>query len=59
MPADATKHFQNYARRLYRIFAHTFYAHREIFEEFEVCKIFDYTLVDQHQIEGLITDAER
>ncbi|RKO83462.1 Mob1/phocein [Blyttiomyces helicus] len=33
------KHFQNVARRLYRIFAHAWYHHREIFQEFEVCFI--------------------
>ncbi|TPX31676.1 hypothetical protein SmJEL517_g05040 [Synchytrium microbalum] len=35
MPEGSTKHFSNIARRLYRIFAHSYYHHREIFEEFE------------------------
>lgn len=36
MPEGSVKHFQNIARRLYRIFAHAYYHHRELFEEFEV-----------------------
>ncbi|KAJ3292229.1 hypothetical protein HK104_005448 [Borealophlyctis nickersoniae] len=35
VPETSLKHFQNVARRLYRIFAHAWYHHREIFTEFE------------------------
>ncbi|TPX46510.1 hypothetical protein SeMB42_g03153 [Synchytrium endobioticum] len=35
MSDGCDKHFQNVARRLYRIFAHAYFHHREIFEEFE------------------------
>mmetsp|Transcript_7697 Transcript_7697/g.19973 ORF Transcript_7697/g.19973 Transcript_7697/m.19973 type:complete len:290 (+) Transcript_7697:62-931(+) len=33
---EAAKNFQPIARRLYRVFSHTFYHHREAFNEFEV-----------------------
>merc|ERR1711972_503531 len=33
--ADNAKYFQPMARRLYRIFAHVFYHHRQIFDEIE------------------------
>ncbi|KAI9193218.1 Mob1/phocein [Polychytrium aggregatum] len=33
--ADSVKHFQNVARRLYRIFAHAWYHHKETFVAFE------------------------
>lgn len=32
---SSTKHFQSISRRLYRIFAHTWYHHRILFDEFE------------------------
>jgi len=35
VPDTAGKMFQSIARRLYRIFAHVFYHHRHIFDEFE------------------------
>ncbi|KAJ3395066.1 MOB member 4, phocein [Lobulomyces angularis] len=35
IPASSGKHFQDMARRLYRIFSHTWFQHKEIFEEFE------------------------
>jgi hypothetical protein len=33
--SNATQYFQSVARRLYRIFSHTFFHHPEIFREFE------------------------
>eukprot|EP00929_Paragymnodinium_shiwhaense_P060936 TRINITY_DN30421_c0_g1_i1.p1 TRINITY_DN30421_c0_g1~~TRINITY_DN30421_c0_g1_i1.p1 ORF type:complete len:259 (-),score=56.51 TRINITY_DN30421_c0_g1_i1:247-1023(-) len=35
VPAENAKYFQSMARRLYRIFAHVYYHHREIFDELE------------------------
>ncbi|KAK3240114.1 hypothetical protein CYMTET_50020, partial [Cymbomonas tetramitiformis] len=35
-PPEARKVFQSIARRLHRIFAHVFYHHRSVFQEFEV-----------------------
>ena len=35
IPADATQHLLNIVRRLYRFFAHTFFHHKDIFDEFE------------------------
>ncbi|KAG9302518.1 hypothetical protein G9A89_007222 [Geosiphon pyriformis] len=35
IPPTSLKHYQQIARRLYRIFAHAFFHHREIFESFE------------------------
>ncbi|KAL1921009.1 uncharacterized protein VTP21DRAFT_11644 [Calcarisporiella thermophila] len=35
IPDSSVKHFQSIARRLYRIFAHAYYRHREAFESFE------------------------
>ncbi|KAI9229247.1 MAG: Mob1/phocein [Piptocephalis tieghemiana] len=32
---SSLKHFQSISRRLYRLFAHAWYAHREIFDSFE------------------------
>ena len=32
----STKHFSSIARRLYRIFAHAYYHHREVFDQCEV-----------------------
>ena len=39
VPESSIKHFQSIARRLYRIFAHAYYHHRELFSEFEVMPI--------------------
>lgn len=36
VPEPSLKHFQSIARRLYRIFAHAYFHHREIYESFEV-----------------------
>ena len=38
MPDTAEKMFQSIARRLYRIFAHVYYHHRHIFNEFETSR---------------------
>ncbi|KAG1055929.1 hypothetical protein G6F46_001446 [Rhizopus delemar] len=35
IPEPSLKHFQSVARRLYRIFAHAYFHHREIYEFFE------------------------
>lgn len=35
VPASNAKYFQSMARRLYRIFAHVYYHHRQIFDEIE------------------------
>ncbi|KAJ3348400.1 hypothetical protein HDU83_001352 [Entophlyctis luteolus] len=35
IPPSSQKHFASIARRLYRIFAHAWYHHREIFDDFE------------------------
>ncbi|KAI8987013.1 Mob1/phocein [Pilobolus umbonatus] len=35
VPEPSLKHFQSIARRLYRIFAHAYFQHREIYEYFE------------------------
>ncbi|CAO3610379.1 unnamed protein product [Mucor hiemalis] len=35
VPEPSLKHFQSIARRLYRIFAHAYFHHREIYEYFE------------------------
>ncbi|KAI7904408.1 Mob1/phocein [Cokeromyces recurvatus] len=35
VPEPSLKHFQSIARRLYRIFAHAYFHHREIYESFE------------------------
>ncbi|KAI9277580.1 Mob1/phocein [Sporodiniella umbellata] len=35
IPEPSLKHFQSVARRLYRIFAHAYFHHREIYEYFE------------------------
>ncbi|CAJ0844528.1 22400_t:CDS:2 [Entrophospora sp. SA101] len=35
IPDTSVKHYQSIARRLYRIFAHAWFHHREIFKEFE------------------------
>ncbi|KAJ9072272.1 hypothetical protein DSO57_1029281 [Entomophthora muscae] len=35
VPNSSIKHFLSISRRLYRIFAHTWYHHKEIFDEFE------------------------
>ncbi|KAI8338989.1 preimplantation protein [Chlamydoabsidia padenii] len=35
IPEPSLKHFQSIARRLYRIFAHAYFHHREIYEVFE------------------------
>ncbi|KAI8816401.1 Mob1/phocein [Fimicolochytrium jonesii] len=36
IPQSSLKHFANITRRLHRIFAHTWFHHRAIFQEFEV-----------------------
>ncbi|TPX63396.1 hypothetical protein SpCBS45565_g06671 [Spizellomyces sp. 'palustris'] len=36
IPPTSLKHFSNVTRRLYRIFAHAWFHHREIFTEFEI-----------------------
>lgn len=35
VPEPSLKHYQSIARRLYRIFAHAWFHHREVFESFE------------------------
>lgn len=35
IPKGSAKHFQSIARRLYRLFAHCFFHHREVFDAFE------------------------
>mmetsp|Transcript_60041 Transcript_60041/g.106854 ORF Transcript_60041/g.106854 Transcript_60041/m.106854 type:complete len:239 (+) Transcript_60041:59-775(+) len=35
VPASSAKYFQSMARRLYRIFAHVYYHHRQTFDDFE------------------------
>ena len=35
IPASSTKHLLSIVRRLYRLFAHAYYHHKEIFTEFE------------------------
>ncbi|KAJ3095981.1 Glyceraldehyde-3-phosphate dehydrogenase 2 [Phlyctochytrium planicorne] len=35
IPETSHKHFQNIARRLYRVFAHAWYHHPDVFEDFE------------------------
>ncbi|KAJ3076070.1 hypothetical protein HDU98_005762 [Podochytrium sp. JEL0797] len=35
IPTTSQKHFASIARRLYRVFAHAWYHHREVFDEFE------------------------
>ena len=35
IPQDSKKHLHNIVRRLYRLFAHTYFHHRDIYEEFE------------------------
>ncbi|CAO3696272.1 hypothetical protein G6F70_003616 [Rhizopus microsporus] len=35
IPEPSLKHFQSVARRLYRIFAHAYFHHREVYEYFE------------------------
>ncbi|KAI9008110.1 Mob1/phocein [Gaertneriomyces semiglobifer] len=35
IPASSIKHFSNVTRRIYRIFAHAWYNHRETFTEYE------------------------
>ncbi|CAE8625542.1 unnamed protein product [Polarella glacialis] len=35
VPSSSAKYFQSMARRLYRIFAHVYYHHRETFDEVE------------------------
>jgi hypothetical protein len=35
IPAPSTKHLLSIVRRLYRLFTHTYFNHREIFIEFE------------------------
>ncbi|KAG1356154.1 hypothetical protein G6F63_000708 [Rhizopus arrhizus] len=41
IPEPSLKHFQSVARRLYRIFAHAYFHHREIYEFFEVRSNFE------------------
>ncbi|KAK6097800.1 hypothetical protein BDV3_001660 [Batrachochytrium dendrobatidis] len=36
IPKESVKHLHNIARRLYRIFAHAYFHHREVFVEFEM-----------------------
>ncbi|TPX60296.1 hypothetical protein PhCBS80983_g01865 [Powellomyces hirtus] len=36
IPEGSIKHFANITRRLYRIFAHAWFHHKEVFQEFEV-----------------------
>lgn len=46
IPAASNKHMLSIVRRLYRLFAHTYYHHKEIFLEFEsemhLCSRFTY-----------------
>ena len=35
IPADSGKHLLNIVRRLYRLFAHAYFHHTEVFQEFE------------------------
>jgi len=58
IPKGSAKHFQSMARRLYRLFAHCFYHHRDIFdvyeEEHHLCERFSkfickYRLVPKKQ----------
>jgi len=35
-PSNAVNNFSFIVRRLYRLFSHTYYNHREIYDEFEV-----------------------
>ena len=46
VPNGSSHYFQSIARRLYRIFAHSYFHHNEIFTEFEemtsLCKRFVY-----------------
>lgn len=35
IPADSKKHLHNICRRLYRLFAHTYFHHNQIYVEFE------------------------
>lgn len=44
IPQSAVKNLAPIARRLYRLFSHTFYNHREIFFEFEVPILFLFIL---------------
>merc|ERR1712156_309061 len=61
IPPDSKKHLHNIARRLYRLFAHTYFNHNEIFEEFEnemhlcarfthFCNRFNMVSEDQQQL---------
>lgn len=44
VPEPSLKHFQSIARRLYRIFAHAYFHHREVYEYFEV-KLIQYAFL--------------
>jgi hypothetical protein len=53
VPASSIKQFPSIARRLYRIFAHAWYHHRETFDELEArTKLYDRVvrLADQFQL---------
>ena len=39
VPEGSVKNFQSIARRLYRIFAHAYFHHRDIFDAFEVMRM--------------------
>ncbi|KAI7823622.1 Mob1/phocein, partial [Gamsiella multidivaricata] len=43
VPEGSVKNFQSIARRLYRIFAHAYFHHRDIFDAFEVSQRGDVT----------------
>ena len=44
IPASSIKSLEQIVRRLYRFFAHTYFYHREIFDEFEVILFYLYFL---------------
>lgn len=56
IPGTSIKHFTSIARRLYRIFAHAWFHHREIFEQCEVSPFFQLLLLEHDMSSELQTD---
>ncbi|KAF9428843.1 hypothetical protein BGZ94_000791 [Podila epigama] len=56
LPASATKNFSSIARRLYRIFAHTYFHHRDVFDAFEAETSLYERFLKLCKARGMITD---
>jgi len=43
---SSVKHLESIVRRLYRVFSHAFYHHKNIFDEFEVLFVYLFIIIE-------------